>query len=38
MALPDSQQSPEAAVQVALTKAALRWPEVSAMANPRAWV
>jgi RNA polymerase sigma factor (sigma-70 family) len=38
MGMSETQQSPEAVVQVALTKAALRWPEVAAMDNPRAWV
>jgi DNA-directed RNA polymerase specialized sigma24 family protein len=36
--LAESEQSPEAVAQVALAKAALRWPEVEAMASPHGWV
>ena len=36
--LAESEQSPETVVQVALARAALRWPEIEAMDNPRAWL
>jgi hypothetical protein len=36
--LAEAEQSPETVAQVALVKAALRWPEIAAMDNPQGWV
>jgi RNA polymerase sigma factor (sigma-70 family) len=36
--LADSDQSPEAVAQVALAKAALRWPDIETMERPEAWL